>query len=139
MGSTPKYSPSSQISPSVVSALFSQQTHSYSKCSFTPSKLRFFVLRAPKLTLIIQLLRIRSYITRLFLRCTCTQNAHLRLVNSAFSYFVRLKLTRVIQLLREELAKLLVSQYREGARCGLYLRIATAWRIMTVIDNSIGR
>ena len=48
MGSTLKYSPSSQISPSVVSALFSQQTHSYSKSSFTLSKLRFFGLRAPK-------------------------------------------------------------------------------------------
>ncbi len=51
MGSTLKYSPSSQISPSVVSALFSQQTRSYSKCSFTLSKLRFLRLRAPKTNL----------------------------------------------------------------------------------------
>ena len=43
---------------------------------------------------------LRSCLTRLFFRCTCTQNAHLRLVNSAFSYFVRLKLTLIIQLLR---------------------------------------
>ena len=48
MGSTPKYSPSSQILPSVVYALFYQQMHSTSKASFTLSKLRYFGLRAPK-------------------------------------------------------------------------------------------
>ena len=48
MGSTPKYSPSSQILPSVVSALFYQQMHLSSICSFTISKLRYFGLRAPK-------------------------------------------------------------------------------------------
>ena len=50
MGSTPKYSPSPRNSPSVVSALFSQQICLPSKCSFTLSKLRFFGLRKPKTT-----------------------------------------------------------------------------------------
>ena len=40
----------------------------------------------------------RSCLTRLLWRCTCSQNAHLRLVNSAFLSFVRLKLALVIQL-----------------------------------------
>ena len=92
-----------------------------------------------KLTLIIQLLRIRSYITRLFFRSTCTQNAHLRLVNCGFSSFASLKSALVIQLLRVTLAKLLVSQCRENARCELYFRVATILCDMTYIVSPIGR
>ena len=50
MSSTAKYSPSSEFLSSVVSRHFLRQICSPSKCSFTPSKLRFFGLRKPKTT-----------------------------------------------------------------------------------------
>ena len=83
---------------------------------------------------------LRSCLTRLFFRCTCTQNAHLRLVNCGFSSFASLKSALVIQLLQiAGLAKLLVSQCREDARCKLYLRVATILCDMTYIVSPIGR
>ena len=78
----------------------------------------------------------RSCLTRLLCRYACSQNAHLRSVNSAFSSFASLKLALVIQLLNQtRLSTKLVGQPRSMlyvARCYF-----TKWLVIPLFFTSL--